>query len=218
MQQNYFHQGNNEQHPDRNAANVEGQHYAGAPFSANHQQPYTYQQHIHQEFTPQHQEHSYDASIPQSFRPQNHQQQQHYYQQKQQQQQQQHQASTNEINWVPKGNDLYQLVGWFCMLDSANKGYAWEAQAISFLSGFNLSKETLRLIWGLVDSQNTGCIDQKQFYKIIRLVAISCSPMYAGTAPSMEIYNRTVEEIIPLPPMSNSIMIPPLSNFGYVSE
>jgi hypothetical protein len=104
------------------------------------------------------------------------------------------------------------------MLDSANKGYAWEAQAISFLSGFNLSKETLRLIWGLVDSQNTGCIDQKQFYKIIRLVAISCSPTYAGTAPSMEIYNRTVEEIIPLPPMSNSIMIPPLSNFGYVSE
>jgi hypothetical protein len=94
---------------------------------------------------------------------------------------------------------------WFSNLDSENRGYIGGARAVGFLSGFNLSRETLRLIWGLVDSQNTGCIDQKQFYKIIRLVAISCSPMYAGTAPSMEIYNRTVEEIIPLPPMSNSI-------------
>jgi hypothetical protein len=104
------------------------------------------------------------------------------------------------------------------MLDFANKGYIWEAQAIHFLSDSDLSKETLLLIWGLVDSQNTGRIDQKQFYKIIRMVGISCSPMYAGTAPSTETYYRTVEEMIPLPPMSSSIMVPLLSHFGYVSE
>jgi hypothetical protein len=97
---------------------------------------------------------------------------------------------------------------WFSNLDSENRGYIGGARAVGFLSGFNLSRETLRLIWGLVDSQNTGCIDQKQFYKIIRMVAISCSPMYAGTAPSTETYYRTVEEMIPLPPMSSSIVMP----------
>ena len=92
---------------------------------------------------------------------------------------------------------------WFASLDSTKGGYIGGARAVSFLSDFNLSRDTLRLIWGLVDSQNTGCIDEKQFYKIIRMVAISCSPLYAGAAPSMETYYRTVEEIIPLPTMLN---------------
>lgn len=96
---------------------------------------------------------------------------------------------------------------WFSNLDSENRGYIGGARAVSFLSGFNLSRDTLRLIWGLVDSQNTGCIDVKQFYMIIRMVAISCSSTYAGAAPSMETYYRTVEEIIPLPPLSNSIVM-----------
>jgi hypothetical protein len=228
------------------AANVGGhQHYPGAPSSANQpstqdhrQHPYPYQQHIHQQFPLQHQQYPYNPAVnagyvgshptPQSYHSQNHQQHQQYHHQQQQQQQQHQQrnpsipletqASANEINWIPKGNDLNQLGVWFSNLDSENRGYIGGARAVGFLSGFNLSRETLRLIWGLVDSQNTGCIDQKQFYKIIRMVAISCSPMYAGTAPSTETYYRTVEEMIPLPPMSNSIMVPLLSHFGYVSE
>ena len=92
-------------------------------------------------------------------------------------------------------------------------GYIGGAQAVGFLSNSNLSRDTLRSIWGLVDAANAGYIDLHQFYKTIRLVAISSSPMFAGSPPTMESYYATVGMNINLPLMavqSKSVLFPPL--------
>ena len=89
-------------------------------------------------------------------------------------------------------------------MDAEGRGYIGGAQAAGFLSNSNLSRDTLRAIWGLVDSRNAGYIDRKQFYRTIRLVSISCSPEFAGMAPSLQKYNSTAALSIPLPDMAKN--------------
>ena len=138
--------------------------------------------------------------------------QQHQLQQQPQQQFQQqsiHQqvvtsSDATRIDWKPSESDLAQLDKWFYQLDTEGKGLLQGAQAVGFLTNSNLSWDTLRTIWSIVDVNGSGHIDLRQFYKTIRLVSISCSPTYAGSNPSMEKYYSTVTLNIPLPSMIKS--------------
>jgi hypothetical protein len=94
------------------------------------------------------------------------------------------------------------LDNWFLQLDTKRRGYIGGAEAVGFLSNSNLEREVLRVIWGLIDSNNTGYIDLRQFYKTIRLVSICCSSTHANKVPSMEIYYSTATLKIPLPALT----------------
>ena len=137
-----------------------------------------------------------------------HQQQpQHYHAPYQQQHHIQQSVATDtsaDKDWIPCEKDLEQLNKWFFELDTAGMGYIGGAQAVGFLSNSNLARDTLRIIWGLVDAANVGYIDLHQFYKTIRLVAISSSPMLAGSPPTMERYYATTGMNINLPLMTNA--------------
>lgn len=146
--------------------------------------------------------------VSQSQLQQYHQQQpQHYhtpYQQQHHIQQSVATGTSGDKDWVPSERDLEQLNKWFYHLDTAGVGYIGGAQAVGFLSNSNLSRDTLRIIWGLVDAASVGYIDLHQFYKTIRLVAISSSPMFAGSPPTMESYYATVGMNINLPLMGSA--------------
>ncbi|CAM9143169.1 unnamed protein product, partial [Ectocarpus fasciculatus] len=94
-----------------------------------------------------------------------------------------------------------KLDKWFTELDSDHTGFISGATAVSFLKRSNLPREILRDIWALVDSQNRGSIDNQQFYKVMRLVAISCVPQHANMKPSWETFHATSRIPFPLPPM-----------------
>ena len=79
------------------------------------------------------------------------------------------------------------------------------AKAVQFLKNTNLSRDALRTVWALVDSANRGMVDRYQFYKIIRLVAIATSPIYAGSAPTIERYYATAKDSIPLPAITSLV-------------
>ncbi|CAN0461281.1 unnamed protein product, partial [Ectocarpus fasciculatus] len=74
--------------------------------------------------------------------------------------------------WVPTPAESVILNKWFAELDSDHTGFISGATAVGFLKRSNLPREILRDIWALVDSQNRGSIDNQQFYKVMRLVAI----------------------------------------------
>jgi len=74
------------------------------------------------------------------------------------------------------------------------------AKIVKFLASSNLSKDILRKIWELADPDRRGFVDRQQFTLIIRLVALACSPIYAGSTPTLERYHKTCkDESIPLP-------------------
>jgi hypothetical protein len=82
------------------------------------------------------------------------------------------------------------------------------AKAAGFLKGTNLSVDTLRTIWSVVDSGNKGKVDKVQFTRIIRLVSIAKSPIYAGSVPTMERYYKTAKDTFPMPPLTTSADAP----------
>ena len=148
-------------------------------------------------------------------------------------------------DWNPSQKDMAQLDKWFFEIDKGGSGFIGGSQAVEFLKHSNLSRDTLRAIWSLVDSNNAGridlyqvsirsfhlrlmiCIviiiiiiiiiiifitiplsfiyavvmDSLQFYKVIRLVAIACSPIYMGSQPNIDRYYATAKNDIPLPAM-----------------
>jgi hypothetical protein len=106
----------------------------------------------------------------------------------------------SDKDWIPTIPESQQIDEWFVHL-ADGAPHVGGAKAASFLKGANLSVDTLRAIWGLIDSSNKGHVDKVQFTRIIQLVAIAKSPIHAGSAPSMDRYFKTAS-IFPLPPLS----------------
>jgi hypothetical protein len=112
------------------------------------------------------------------------------------------------VQWQPVPTDLPVVDGWFAELDTAGKGTVGGLAVAMFLKRSNLPKDTLRSIWALVDSKNAGHISRQQFYNIIRLVSIACSPIYMGSAPSLERLEKTLRDDISLPfALTNSSLL-----------
>ena len=65
-------------------------------------------------------------------------------------------------DWHPTQKDMAQLDKWFFEIDKGGSGFIGGAQAVAFLKHSNLSRDTLRAIWSLVDSNNAGRIDLYQ--------------------------------------------------------
>jgi hypothetical protein len=98
---------------------------------------------------------------------------------------------------------------WFIEADETFKGHVGGAEAVKFMKRSNLSKEVLREVWSLADNQKTGRLNRTQFFFAIRLITILCSPIYAGSKPSVDLYNSTVNKRIPLPSQLNIKPEPP---------
>lgn len=114
-----------------------------------------------------------------------------------------------EVEWIPQPEEKAVIDTWFASLDSTAGGVIGGAAAAGFLKGTGLDREVLRSIWSLVDTANKGSIDRKQFYKIIRLVSISCHPSYTSGPPSLDIYKSTLALTLPLPQLSVSTVTTP---------
>lgn len=107
---------------------------------------------------------------------------------------------SNLPEWSPNADDRIKLDKWFNELQD-DIGFVGGAKAVAFLKSTNLNRDNLKLIWTFVDTAKAGKIDRTQFYKIMRLVSISCYPVYMGSQPSMDRYHKTAyEKSIPLPP------------------
>jgi hypothetical protein len=106
--------------------------------------------------------------------------------------------------WLPSSNERTLLDHWFDELDESHTGHVGGAAVVNFLKASNVSKDSLRLIWSLVDSSKRGSLDRHQFYQVMRFVAIAISPIYAGTTPSVERFNDNLYHEFALPTMSNS--------------
>ena len=65
-------------------------------------------------------------------------------------------------DWKPCEKDAAQMDKWFFEIDTTGTGYIGGAQAVAFLKNSNLSRDTLRAIWSLVDAHNTGRVDLYQ--------------------------------------------------------
>jgi len=104
-----------------------------------------------------------------------------------------------ELQWVPHTTDAPIVYQWFSDLDKEGKGIVGGLQIATFLKKSNLPKETLRTIWSLIDNKSLGYVNKSQFNNIIRLVSISCSPIYMGSPPSLERLQKTLYDKIPLP-------------------
>ena len=113
----------------------------------------------------------------------------------------------SDKDWVPSLPETQQMDEWFRELDDGS-GLVGGVNAAQFLKHTNLSRDTLRTLWALVDSTNRGMVNRYQFYKIIRLVAISTSPIYAGSTPTMERYYQTVNDSLPLPAIRTAVLVP----------
>lgn len=98
--------------------------------------------------------------------------------------------------WHPSIQDKRLIDEWFDDLAqfSGSVDQLGGKEVATFLKQSNLPKDTLRTIWSLVDSSNKGRIDRDQFMKIIRLVSIHCSPIFAGSQPTLERYYDTVDD------------------------
>ena len=102
-------------------------------------------------------------------------------------------------HWQPSFEDRLLIDEWFESLTSSPALNSTEKQvggveAALFLKKSNLSKQVLRSIWSLVDSQNLGRVNREQFTTIIRLVSIHCSPIFAGSTPTLDRYYDTVDD------------------------
>lgn len=101
--------------------------------------------------------------------------------------------------WCPSHADNDQIDKWFKELDKESCSIIRGLEVARFLQRSNLSRDTLRTIWAVVDSDNKGYINRVQFNTVIRLVSISCYPVYMGAPPTMERYYATLRSAIPLP-------------------
>ena len=103
-------------------------------------------------------------------------------------------------NWKPSVEDKQLIEEWFDCI-SAVQSQADIAKHVGgmevavFLKKSNLPKDVLRSIWSLVDKENLGRVNLEQFTIIIRLVSIHCSPIFAGSVPSLDRYYDTVEDV-----------------------
>ena len=217
--QHYYYPENHHQYPPT-INNGPYQQYPGISAAAN--QPHQshqhesqenslpYQQNMQQLGASQHSLHPYNGGYggpqlpPRPYPPQHQFNYAHHSQQSFNSNGKRNPDSESEIEWKPTEKEIVQLDQWFSRLDAEGRGYIGGAVAAGFLSNSNLSRETLRAIWGLVDSRNSGFIDLKQFYRTIRLVSLSCSPAYAGIPPSIHQYNSTAALTIPLPDMTST--------------
>ena len=216
--QHYYYPENHHQYPPA-TNNGSYQQYPGISAAVN--QPHQshqhesqenalpYQQNMQQLGASQHSHHPYNGGYggpqlpPRPYPPQHQFNYAHHSQQSFNSNEKRSPDSESEIEWKPTEKEIVQLDQWFKSLDAEGRGYIGGAVAAGFLSNSNLSRETLRAIWGLVDSRNSGFIDLKQFYRTIRLVSLSCSPAYAGNPPSIHQYNSTAALTIPLPDMTS---------------
>ena len=102
--------------------------------------------------------------------------------------------------WQPSIEDRQLIEEWFNNL-SCIQGQTGTAKQVGgmevavFLKKSNLPKDVLRSIWSLVDKENLGKVNFEQFTIIIRLVSIHCSPIFAGSAPTLDRYYDTAEDI-----------------------
>mmetsp|Transcript_2861 Transcript_2861/g.4350 ORF Transcript_2861/g.4350 Transcript_2861/m.4350 type:complete len:1229 (-) Transcript_2861:84-3770(-) len=106
--------------------------------------------------------------------------------------------------WNPSPYETSILDGWFHSLDPSGTGIIQGAQAVGFLKRSNLHRDILRKIWSLVDTQNRGFIDKRQFGVVMRLVALSCMNPHAPV--TMDRYYQTCHDSsIVLPPMAAGV-------------
>jgi hypothetical protein len=110
-------------------------------------------------------------------------------------------STFSEKDWQPSQGESQILDKWFDELNDGT-GFIGGAKAVAFLKNTHLSRDILRTIWGLVDNKQMGKINRYQFYKVIRLVSIAISPLYAGSTPTMERYHNTAKDQFRLPDLS----------------
>ena len=119
-------------------------------------------------------------------------------------------AAAPTLEWAPSHAEQAQLDAWFAQLDLSRQDRVHAREAVPFFRLSNLRKEALSCIWGLVDSSSSMIIDRKQFYKMMRLVAIISSQQYAGQEPSLMLYTHTMQQSFTLPVMAASSAAVPL--------
>ena len=100
-------------------------------------------------------------------------------------------------DWIPNPEEKIQLDNWFHDLDIEHKGQIEIKNAVPFLKKSQLTSATLLNIWNLVDKSNT-IVNREQFYKIIRLISIAKSPIFAGTECTADLYYKTAKSSIPI--------------------
>lgn len=101
--------------------------------------------------------------------------------------------------FTPNPEDGAQIETWFQELDKDYDGFIGGAEVVPFFQRSNLHKTTLRELWNLVDYNKNGRLDRKQFIIAIRMLAVLCSPIYAGSNPTVELFNSTISKPISLP-------------------
>lgn len=100
-------------------------------------------------------------------------------------------------DWIPNPEEKIQLDNWFHELDIDHKGQIEIKNAVPFLKKSQLTSATLLNIWNLVDKSNTT-VNREQFYKIIRLISIAKSPIFAGSECTADLYYKTAKASVPI--------------------
>eukprot|EP01040_Poterioochromonas_malhamensis_P016317 gene16317-18495_t len=101
--------------------------------------------------------------------------------------------------WVPNEDERSAIDAWFIEIDTNFQGFIGGAEAVQFFKRSNLPKDMLREVWSLADNHKTGKLDRTQFFFAIRMITILCSPIYAGSKPTIDLYNSSIHKRIPLP-------------------
>jgi hypothetical protein len=101
--------------------------------------------------------------------------------------------------FTPNPEDGAQIETWFQELDTDYDGFIGGAEVVPFFQRSNLNKPILRELWNLVDYNKNGRLDRKQFIIAIRMLAVLCSPIYAGSSPTADLFNSTRNKPISLP-------------------
>ena len=73
-----------------------------------------------------------------------------------------------------------------------------------FLTLSNLSRETLKSLWTLADTNSSGYLSRAQFFVLMRLISCALSSTYAGYTPNMQMYYDTIYVDIALPAMGEA--------------
>eukprot|EP01031_Cornospumella_fuschlensis_P039479 gene39479-48060_t len=103
------------------------------------------------------------------------------------------------LPWFPDAGQIYHIDKWFSALDSSKSGEIGGGEVVNFLSKSHLPKQSLRDIWALVDVTKTGKLNKGQFTQLMRLVSVLASPLFMGSSPSVELFNKALKMDIPLP-------------------
>jgi hypothetical protein len=105
--------------------------------------------------------------------------------------------------WNPTEDERSAIDAWFIEIDNKFSGSVGGADAVQFFKRSNLPKDTLREVWSLADQHKAGKLDRQQFFFAIRLITVLCNPIYAGSKPSVDLYNTTVNKRLSLPMQLN---------------